>query len=109
VQSERDVFSQQAKSAYQKALQFKSDWVAAKSNLAVLHQELLNDAAAARKLWQEVLDIRPDDEYAHYKLGLIELQAGNREEALEHLQKAPEIREAVKELKRLRGEPIVDK
>jgi len=99
-------FADQARKAYEKALGLKSDWVAATSNLARLYQERFNDPETARRLWQEVLKVRPDDEYAHYNLGLIDLQAGNREKAREHFQKAPEIDKAAAELKRLDEEPF---
>jgi tetratricopeptide (TPR) repeat protein len=89
---QREDFGRLAKDAFGLALESKNDWLDAKSNLARLYYEVIKDPETSRKLWAEVLQVRPDDHYAHYNLGWIDLDEGKREEARDHFRKAaPEI------------------
>ena len=99
----QDDFARQAEQAYRKALEYKRDWIDAKSNLARLYQEVFKNAETARQLWEEVLRVRPDDDYAHYNLGLLDLAKGDPAEARKHFEKAPNIPEARAALDRLNG------
>jgi tetratricopeptide (TPR) repeat protein len=59
----------EAVSHYQGALRQKIGWIPAKSNLARVYQEILGEPETAEKLFREVIEVRPDDAYAHYMLG----------------------------------------
>ena len=47
------------------------------------------EASAAR--WRQAVQLNPDDEFAHRKLGTVLMMTGHREEAAAHLRKANEI------------------
>jgi tetratricopeptide (TPR) repeat protein len=47
------------------------------------------EASAAR--WRQAVELNPDDEFAHRKLGTVLMMTGHREEAAAHLRKANEI------------------
>jgi tetratricopeptide (TPR) repeat protein len=98
---QNDMFASEAKLEYETALRYKKDWIAATSNLARLHQDVLGDPKKAEELWAKVLAIRADDAYAHYNLGRLEQSRGNIEKAREHFAKALEIPEAVVALRNL--------
>jgi TolA-binding protein len=86
--------SAEAARSFQQALEAKRNWVPAKSNLARVYQELLDEPEIARRLWQEVLDTRPHDEYAAYMLGNLHQQEGETARAIAYYKKAPHIPEA---------------
>lgn len=98
---QKETFANEAKLEYETALRYKKDWIAATSNLARLHQDVLDDPKKAEELWAKVLAIRPNDAYAHYNLGRLEQSRGNIAKAREHYAKAPEIQGAVEALRNL--------
>lgn len=87
--------------AFERALQAKENWIPAKSNLARVHQDLLEDPKTAYSLWKEVLDIRPHDNYAHYMLGRLYEKRGEQLRAIASYKKAPYIPEASLNLSRI--------
>jgi tetratricopeptide (TPR) repeat protein len=98
--SERIARRNQAKEAYEKALQYKRNWIPSLSNLATLYQDQFEKPKKALELWQEVLRIRPDDQYAHYNLGKFHHDTDPKK-ARRHYEKAPSIPEARRALARL--------
>jgi tetratricopeptide (TPR) repeat protein len=72
---ERQSKAGEAEKNYRQALEYKRDWIPAKSNLARIYQRLLGQPAPAETLWNEVLRIRPGDAYANYMLGELFEQA----------------------------------
>jgi tetratricopeptide (TPR) repeat protein len=95
-------YAEEAVRAYEHALALRNNWIPALSNLARLYQRTLEDSKKARALWDKVLQLRPDDNYANYMLGkLVEpanLETGSRKEIIEayryYRKAAPTIREA---------------
>jgi tetratricopeptide (TPR) repeat protein len=91
---QRKVVAMQAATAFEQALQAKQNWIPAKSNLARVYQDLLDDFETAQRLWQEVLETRPRDEYAFYMLGRLYHRRGETMRAIASYRKAPHIPEA---------------
>ncbi len=98
---ERKKSSLEAKRFFEESLEAKKNWIPAKSNLARVYQDLLNDSKTAKHLWQEVLESRPGDEYANYNLGRIFKQEGDKLRAIGHYKKARHIPEANLDLARV--------
>lgn len=92
---ERKKLSLAAKRFFEQSLEAKNNWLPAKSNLARVYQDLLNDGETAKRLWHEVLETRPGDEYAHYNLARLAEQQGDKLRAMGLYKKAPDISEAV--------------
>jgi len=69
--SGRTLFAEKAKADYERALGYKQEWIPAKSNLARLYQDFLHDQNTAKRLWQEILQVRPNDHFTLYLLGQI--------------------------------------
>ena len=93
--SDRQQYGAQARAAYEIALEHKRGWVATTSNLARLYHEILNDKAKARELLAHVFQVRPDDSYAFFLLGSIDLDEGKLQDARVNFAKAaPNIPEA---------------
>jgi len=61
--------AQKAIANFEQALSFKKNWIPALSNLARIYQDILEQQSDATRLWQQVLEIRPDDQYSFYMLG----------------------------------------
>jgi len=91
---EREVLSSRAARAFEQALQAKDNWIPAKSNLARVFQDLLDEPETALHLWQEVLETRPRDEYAFYMLGRLYQHRHDKLRAVASYTKAPHIPEA---------------
>jgi hypothetical protein len=91
---ERKALASDAAKAFQEALQAKENWIPAKSNLARVYQDLLDDLETAQRLWQEVLETRPHDNYAFYMLGNLHQHRGDKLRAIGAYKKAPYIPEA---------------
>ena len=68
------------------------DW----GNLGSYYTEL-GDFPRARSAFNRALEISPDNDYAAYELGLLELSEGHAEEALRRFEREPD------EVRRLRG------
>jgi tetratricopeptide (TPR) repeat protein len=60
------------------------------NSAAYLQRTKSYEASAAK--WRKVLELSPDDEFAHRNLGTVLLMTGHREESAAHLQKASEIK-----------------
>src|ERR1700683_2301936 len=69
---EREKLSLVAKRFFEQSLEAKNNWLPAKSNLARVNQDLLNESETAKRLWNEVLETRPGDEYANYNLARLD-------------------------------------
>jgi hypothetical protein len=92
---ERHDFGQKALADYENALQQKKDWIPAKSNLASLYDEVLGDRENAKRLCEELLEIRPTDSYTRYLLGIMYEKDGATLQAISSYKKAgPYIPEA---------------
>lgn len=98
---QRKVVATQAATAFEQALQAKQNWIPAKSNLARVYQDLLDDSETAQRLWEEVLETRPRDEYAFYMLGRLYQRRGETMRAIASYRKAPHILEASLNLTRI--------
>ncbi|HWO33099.1 MAG TPA: tetratricopeptide repeat protein, partial [Candidatus Acidoferrum sp.] len=72
----------------QGALRQKIGWIPAKSNLARVYQEILGEPETAEKLFREVIEVRPDDAYAHYMLGRNYDSRKDEERAMQCYEKA---------------------
>jgi FimV-like protein len=88
------MLSLRAARAFEQALQAKDNWIPAKSNLARVFQDLLDEPETALRLWQEVLKTRPQDEYAFYMLGRFYQRRHEKLHAIASYRKAPHISEA---------------
>ena len=93
--TERKDFGQKALSDYQKALEQKKDWLPVKSNLASLYDQILDDRDNAKRLCEELLELRPTDYYTRFLLGVMHEKDGARLQAISSYKKAgPHIPEA---------------
>jgi tetratricopeptide (TPR) repeat protein len=101
----KEELAKQAVEAFDRALKLRRDWIAARSNMARVYQDLLSMNTQAEPLWRAVLTVRPDDEYSHYMLGRIDEQKKSFPSAFAHYAKAPHIPEAVERLETLK--PLV--
>jgi len=87
---------QQARKAiedFERALSLKTNWIPALSNLARIYQDLLKRAGEAERIWMQVLEIRPDDQYAFYMRGNL-YEEDNPLRAIKCFAEAPDIPEA---------------
>jgi tetratricopeptide (TPR) repeat protein len=74
----------EAQAWYEKALKEDPDHTGALTNLAILHCQNGN-FAAARPLLERVIAKDPADKEAHFNLGLLYIQTGSREKAQIHI------------------------
>jgi len=86
--AERNDFGQKALADYQNALQQKKEWLPAKSNLASLYDEVLNDRDNAKRLCEELLELRPTDYYTRFLLGIMYEKDGATLQAISSYKKA---------------------
>lgn len=86
---------------YTESLKWKLNWIPPKSNMARVYMDLLKDFEPANQCWQEVLQLRPGDNYAEYQLGRLHEEKGDATAAEAHYKKAPHIPETKKHLARL--------
>ena len=103
---EREKIAESSVQSFKRALGWKLNWIPAKSNLARVYQDLLSDYDSAIRCWREVLDIRPDDNYAEYELGRMYTQRGEYAEAASHYERARYIKSARKDLARIYAEKL---
>jgi tetratricopeptide (TPR) repeat protein len=85
---EQTGFAEKARTNYGQALEQKKDWIPAKSNLARLYVELLNEPSIAKRLCEEILGSRPSDYYTRYLLGKIYEAEGATAQAIGSYKKA---------------------
>lgn len=82
--------------SYEESLKWKLNWIPPKSYMARVYMDLLEDYDSAIRCWQEVQQVRPDDNYAEYMLGRLFEKKGDLVSAISHYEKAPYIPEAKK-------------
>jgi tetratricopeptide (TPR) repeat protein len=102
----RDEFTKASVQSFNKALDWKLNWIPAKSNLARVYQDLAEKPDEAVKLWQEVLEARPGDNYTEYMLGRLYKRKGEYLEAASHYERSPNILVAQKDLARLYSDQL---
>jgi tetratricopeptide (TPR) repeat protein len=81
------VLANKAVGAFKEALQWKLNWIPAKSNLARVYMDLLQDYDLAIRCWQDVELVRPGDDYAEYMLGRLYEKKGDSASAEIHYKK----------------------
>lgn len=76
-----------AELAYQKAIELDPRAVAARFNLALLHQQQKKDRKAIQTL-EDLLEIEPGHAWAHYQLGVLLEKKGRRNAAIDEYARA---------------------
>lgn len=98
----RKQLDEEAEREFRSVLGINPSWIDSLSNLGVLYREQ-NKFADAEATFDRVLKLRPGDEYSYYNLGLIYRREGLCDKAREAFAKAPDIRDALEQLKELDG------
>jgi tetratricopeptide (TPR) repeat protein len=91
VENRRTGLAKASVEAFRQALVWKVNWIPAKSNMARVYQDLLDDLDSAITCWQEVLQIRPGDNYAEYNLGKLYQNKQDFAVAVGHFEKVTHI------------------
>lgn len=81
-------FGEEAKEAFSRALSYRPGWMGYRQNLARVYGDVFKDYDTAFRIWNELLEIRPDGHYIHYNLGKLYYQLELRDLARGHLKKA---------------------